>query len=221
MSYAEIQKIVTALERPLTNEKIEELNQKIQMYLEEAHCNKRVLNLSFWQTVRYQYWSFMNLTLLLGSKFDVEHGDVLKKFENQLREIQRLRLAIDTPKVPRQVPSVKPRPVVQTTSEPLTNSQSCTPDERQYCEAVQSSNKPVIGNKASESGSATFVSDGVEMTVPALEPDQLTDNISEQNIPSSNNSLLSNNIPVILGCSCIIGLAAWYVFRNFNITNTQ
>lgn len=105
--HAEIQKIVTALEYPGSNEKIDELNMQLQKYLENV---REPLNLSFWQTVNLHYWSFNNLTMLLGLKFDVELGYDLKKLEEKVRAVQKLRLNNPSPKFP-----VKPSiPKIQT-----------------------------------------------------------------------------------------------------------
>lgn len=96
-AYTEIQEVVTALENPGSNERIDELNQQIQDYLENV---REPLNLSFWQSVNYHYWSFNNLSKLLGSKFDVELGYELRKFEEKVKMVQKLRINQSSPRFP-------------------------------------------------------------------------------------------------------------------------
>lgn len=106
--YAEIQKVVTALENPGTNEKIDELNQKISDYFDNV---QQPLNLSFWLSVSYQYWSFNNLSKLLGMQFDVDFGYDLRKFEEKVRAVQKLRLNNASPRFTTK--AAIPRPVSQ------------------------------------------------------------------------------------------------------------
>lgn len=92
-----IQKILIELESPNSNEHKEELNKKIEKYLKKV---SEPLNLSLWESVTYEYWSFNNLTKLLGKKFDEEHGSRLNIFKEKIREIQKFRLDKESPKIP-------------------------------------------------------------------------------------------------------------------------
>jgi len=92
MNETAITKTLYALERPTSNEQIDELNITIGKYLDG--CNEK-LNYSFWNTVIYTYWNFINLTKLCDAQYDSNEEDFIKK----IRDIVRQRLK-SSPKLP-------------------------------------------------------------------------------------------------------------------------
>lgn len=92
MDETAITKTVYALERPKSDEHIEQLNTAIGKYLDR--CTGK-LNYSFWNTVIYTYWNFINLTKLCDAEYDSNGEDFIKK----IRDIVRQRL-ISSPKLP-------------------------------------------------------------------------------------------------------------------------
>jgi hypothetical protein len=103
MSKINIQAVLIELERPSSNERIDQLNQIIGKYLDTV---EEPLNMSFWETVRYTYWSYINLTKLCDKKYDVQEDEFVKKIRNIVRAhiresphiVERVRSApIETP----------------------------------------------------------------------------------------------------------------------------
>jgi len=95
MSKTNIQNVLLALENPSSNERVEELNIIVGKYLDTI---QEPLNMSFWETVRYTYWNFINLAKLCDKKYDVEEDEFVKR----IRNIERDRLR-KSPNVPRRV----------------------------------------------------------------------------------------------------------------------
>jgi len=99
MNETAITKTLYALERPTSDEQIDQLNIIIGKYLDS--CTGK-LNYSFWNTVVYTYWNFINLTKLCDAQYDSNEEDFIKK----IRDIVRQRL-ISSPKLPiKQAPPV-------------------------------------------------------------------------------------------------------------------
>jgi hypothetical protein len=92
MNETAITKTLYALERPKSDEDIEQLNTVIGKYLD--NCTGK-LNYSFWNTVIYTYWNFINLTKLCALQYDSNEEDFIKK----IRDIVRQRLT-SSPKLP-------------------------------------------------------------------------------------------------------------------------
>jgi hypothetical protein len=118
--YSKIQKIVTALECPNSNDQIDELNQQLETYLNNIQKQE---NLSFWISVNMHYWSFMNLTKVLNLKFDIEYGQELKEFEEKVRQIQNDRLHSTSPRL-----QLKPLDVIKENSTVNNNDQNIQND---------------------------------------------------------------------------------------------
>lgn len=105
MDETAITKTLYALEKPTSNENIEQLNITIGKYLDR--CTGK-LNYSFWDTVIYTYWNFINLTKLCDKQYDSNEEDFIKK----IRDIVRQRL-ISSPKLPVYTQASRPKPNVQ------------------------------------------------------------------------------------------------------------
>ena len=70
-----INQLVTDLENPLP-ENLESLNQQLGKYLDKI---EEPLNLSFWETVTFTYWSYVNLIKLADKTYDVSSEDFIKR----------------------------------------------------------------------------------------------------------------------------------------------
>jgi len=79
----DIKNLVIALERPVSNEKISELNLVLGKYLDSV---EEPLNMSFWETVIYDYWSFVNLTKLCDKVYDVREDEFVSKIRMLVRD---------------------------------------------------------------------------------------------------------------------------------------
>lgn len=91
MNDTDITKTLYALERPTSDEHIDQLNTTIGKYLDR--CTGK-LNYSFWNTVIYTYWNFINITKLCDKQYDSNEEDFIKK----IRDIVRQKL-ISLPKL--------------------------------------------------------------------------------------------------------------------------
>lgn len=79
----DIKNLVISLERPASNEKMDELNIILGKYLDSV---EEPLNMSFWSSVRYDYWSFINLTKLCDKTYDVREDDFVSKIRQMVRD---------------------------------------------------------------------------------------------------------------------------------------
>lgn len=70
-----INELLIELENP-TTDNIEELNRKLGKYLDNI-CEP--FNLSFWQTVKFDYWTHLNLLKLTDKIYDADAEDFIKQ----------------------------------------------------------------------------------------------------------------------------------------------
>ena len=118
-----ITKTLYALERPTSDEHIQELNATIGKYLDS--CTGK-LNYSFWNTVIYTYWNFINLTKLCDAQYDSNEEDFIKK----IRDIVRHRLTTSSPKLPvKHVPQVYKQVQQPVTVQPVEKESSSESDD--------------------------------------------------------------------------------------------
>jgi len=117
MSKTNIQNVLLALENPSSDERVEELNIIVGKYLDNI---EEPLNMSFWETVRYTYWNFINLAKLCDKKYDVNEDEFVKRIRNIERE--RLR---KSPHVPKRVTP----PSVSRSHEPITPKERTDPGD--------------------------------------------------------------------------------------------
>ena len=88
----DIQKLLIALENPRSDDELTTLNQQLGKYLDHV---EQPLNMSFWETVRYQWWNYLNLAKLCEKSYDVREDD----FVARIRVIERDRIQ-KSPHVP-------------------------------------------------------------------------------------------------------------------------
>lgn len=82
-SRTDIQTLLIALERPSCDEQIASLNLTLGKYLDTV---TQPLNMSFWETVRYDWWTYLNLAKLCDKTYDVNSDDFVSKIRVILRK---------------------------------------------------------------------------------------------------------------------------------------
>lgn len=70
-----INQLVIDLENPLL-ENLESLNQQLGKYLDKV---EEPLVLSFWESVTFTYWSYVNLLKLTDKKYDIDSEEFVKR----------------------------------------------------------------------------------------------------------------------------------------------
>jgi hypothetical protein len=89
----DINQLLISLESP-TEEEVEDLNIKLGKYLDKV---TEPLNLSFWQSVNYNYWMYTNLLKLTDKKYDSDAEEFIKKIykiaNNGIRNSPKTKLA--------------------------------------------------------------------------------------------------------------------------------
>jgi hypothetical protein len=117
----DIQRVLTELERPSSNDRIEYLNNAIGRYLDNV---TEPLNMSFWETVKFTYWNFVNLAKLCDKKYDVQEDEFIKRIRNIERE--RLRKSPHVMERPR---AVSPPDVSENNTDPIIPKERVDPED--------------------------------------------------------------------------------------------
>ncbi len=83
--FVDISQLVSDLENP-TEQNLEVLNQKLGKYLDKI---EEPLDLAFWETVKFTYWSHVNLLKLTDKSYNASSEDFVKRvYETANRNIR-------------------------------------------------------------------------------------------------------------------------------------
>ena len=77
----DINQLLISLENP-SQENVEELNLKLGKYLDK----QTKLNLSFWQSITYNYWTYINLLKLADKEYDTNAEEFIKRIYQIVEE---------------------------------------------------------------------------------------------------------------------------------------